>query len=170
MDPNWLKEFKENSIYRLDESERMIGRALEILPTERFWEQPNPSSNSVGNLLLHLCGNLRQYVVSGLGGAPDHRNRTREFLPQPNLGQQETWALFTGTLAEVRQAIHQAGEEEYLKVRSVQGFRLSGLGMVLHAVEHLSYHTGQIAYAVKAWENKDLGFYDAMDLNVKNED
>ena len=168
MEPEWLIEFKSNSRYRIEESVRMLRKALDQLPEHRFWQRPNPASNAPGHLLLHLSGNMRQYVVSGLGGAEDTRVRTREFEPVSKPAQDEVWNRFSATVSEVIKTLEQAGPDAYLEYKTVQGFRMSGMGMVLHAVEHLSYHTGQIAYAVKAWENKDLGFYDGTDLNITN--
>lgn len=165
----WLADFKSNAIYRIEESTRMIRKALDHLPESAFWWRPNPASNAVGHLLLHLCGNMRQYVVSGLGGAPDVRERAMEFEPEAKPTPEETWQKYLETVAEVTQSIRLARKEAYLKERTVQGFRMSGIGMVLHAVEHLSYHTGQIAYAVKAKQNQDLGFYQGVDLEQKND-
>ena len=54
-------------------------------------------------------------------------------------------------------------------MRSVQGFNFSGIGILVHVVEHLSYHTGQIAFYTKQLKNEQLGFYGDIDLNVKNE-
>lgn len=168
MEPEWLIEFKSNSRYRIEESVRMLRKALDQLPEYRFWQRPNRASNAPGHLLLHLSGNMRQYVISGLGGAEDTRVRAREFEPESEPSPGVVWQLFFETVSQVIQTINQAGPEAYLTYKTVQGFRMSGMGMVLHAVEHLSYHTGQIAYAVKASENKDLGFYDGTDLDVTN--
>lgn len=166
--PNsWSEEFKSQALYRMDESMRMLGICLERLEGDRFWTRPNPASNSVGNLLLHLSGNIRQYVISGLGGVPDSRQREAEFEAAEG-PPEKVWQSFAETVSEARKVIRAATDSELLEVRSVQGFRMSGLGMVLHAVEHLSYHTGQIAYAIKAWLDTDLGFYDGVDLNAKN--
>lgn len=169
MKQNWTEEFKSNSLYRIDESVRMLRICVERLDSRGFWERPNPASNSIGNLLLHLSGNMRQYVVSGLGGAPDTRIRDAEFSQDLRQDPEVVWEQFLGTVSEVREVIQKATEAELLTKKWVQGFNLSGLGMVLHAVEHLSYHTGQIAWAVKAAQGSDLGFYDGTDLNLKNQ-
>ncbi len=167
MPKSWSEEFKAQALYRMDESVRMLGICLDRLPSDRFWMRPNPASNSVGNLLQHLSGNIRQYAISGLGGLPDDRQRDAEF-EDGNASPELVWQAFSETVSEAQNVIRAATESELLEVRSVQGFRMSGLGMVLHAVEHLSYHTGQIAYALKAWLDTDLGFYDGVDLNAKN--
>ena len=169
MKQSWIEEFVSNSLYRFDESVRMLEICMGYLDEDSFWDRPNPASNSIGNLLLHLAGNIRQYVISGLGGAADTRVRDAEFSKGLRHDPQEVWDAFLGTVNEAREAIKRATEAELLGKKYVQGFHLSGMGMVLHAVEHLSYHTGQIAWAIKAARDTDLGFYDGTDLNLKNE-
>lgn len=163
------KDFKENSIFRIRESMRMLQICRDISTPEMFWFSPNLASNSIGNLLLHLCGNMRQYVISGLGGAPDARQREEEFRKDLSREPDVVWGLFLNTVNEVLSVIENADTNQLSSKKWVQGFHLSGLGMVLHAVEHLSYHTGQIAWILKAHQNCDLGFYTGMDLNIKNQ-
>lgn len=161
--------FRGEAIYRMEESVRMIRICLSTLDDTDFWYRPNGASNAVGQLLLHLSGNIRQYLLSGLGGRPDTRERQREFdFPAPE-DRQQTEDRFFGVVMEAIALIRRVPEADLLQKRRVQGFELSGLGMVLHAVEHLSYHTGQIAYLTKMRKDRDLGFYDGIDLNVHNE-
>jgi uncharacterized damage-inducible protein DinB len=72
------------------------------------------------------------------------------------------------TLHQAVEVIQKTEAKEYIKIRKVQGFTLSGVGVVLHAVEHFSYHVGQIAFWVKQLTNQDLGFYKNVDLNQSN--
>lgn len=164
-----IDDFKENSIFRLAEAQRMLHICKPLISEKKFWKKPNGVSNSIGNLLLHLCGNMRQYVICGLGNIADTRVRDMEFAENTNLNSQFVWEKFDETIQHVKQTVNNASESDLLNKKFVQGFHLSGLGMVLHAVEHLSYHTGQIALTVKLYENQDLGFYDGIDLNTKNE-
>lgn len=166
---DWLEAFKTSCVFRLSESLRMLEICREQLEEEYFWARPNPSSNSIGNLLLHLSGNLKQYLLSGLAGAQDTRERDREFLAEPQGSSKEVWELFLGTLDKGIQAVQAASAETLLRSRTVQGFELTGMGMVVHAVEHLSYHTGQIAFALKLRNDQDLGFYKGVDLNIHND-
>ena len=129
----------------------------------------NGASNSVGNLVLHLCGNITQYVLSSLGGQPDHRARDAEFAATGGLTKQQLGEKLAATTSEAARIMARATETELLRVRSVQGFQLSGIGIVVHVTEHYSYHTGQIAFWTKQLKNKDLGFWADKDLNVKNE-
>lgn len=165
---DWREDFVRNAKLRMDESMRMIRKSLEQLSEEEIWKKRNRSSNSVGNLMLHLCGNISQYIISSLGGNPDLRERDKEFSVSGNMNKTDLLSSLEEVIDQSSEIIASADEQEYLRVREVQGFSLSGLGVVLHVVEHLSYHTGQIAYWTKLLKDKDLGFYDGFDLNTKN--
>ena len=160
-------EFVQQACYRMDESTRMLRTALDELPEADLWKRPNTASNSVGNLILHLCGNIRQYAISALGGAEDSRQRDAEFAARGGFDKAALLDNLLTTVTEARETIARADAENLLRERSVQGFLLSGMGIVLHVVEHYSYHTGQIAFWTKLLRDKDLGFYAGMDLNVK---
>lgn len=164
-----IKEFAENALYRLDESTRMISIAFDALDEEQIWLRPNESSNSIGNLILHLCGNITQYAISSLGETEDIRDRDSEFETSSGLSKKELLNKLSNTVTMAKSTIENTTLERWLKKREVQGFTFSGIGVVLHVVEHYSYHTGQIAFWVKQLNNAPLGFYDGMDLNIKNE-
>lgn len=165
-----INEFRTNACYRLDESTRMVKRALEEVSSEEMWKKPNSELNSIANLILHLQGNMTQYVLSSLGRKPDNRERDLEFQQDSGLSKEQLLAGLLSVVEQVKKTINVCSESEYLRHRDVQGFNFSGVGVVLHAVEHYSYHTGQIAFWVKYLKNRDLGFYDNMDLNIKNEE
>ncbi len=164
----WQEEFAKNANYRIDESLRMIRRSLDQLDENDIWLRPNPVSNSVGNLLSHLCGNLTQYGIASLCGYPDIRERHLEFSVSGGLTKSQLLEKLEKIVAEVKNGIDSCSIEELLRVRDVQTFKMSGLGVVMHLVEHLSYHTGQIAFWTKILKNKDLGFYDGIGLNSNN--
>jgi len=135
-----------------------IAACLRRLSAEQIWWRPNPASNSVGNLVLHLEGNVRQWIVSGLGGMPDRRVRDLEFS--------ETGPILPGTLiARLRRAVTDAGRvmdkldgEALARSYSIQGFRVTGLRAVFHVAEHFSHHAGQIILLTKSLVGKDLKF------------
>lgn len=164
-----IEELVKNALYRMDESTRMIKKSLEAITEEETWQKPNEALNSIGNLVLHLCGNMSQYIISSLGDTEDFRNRDKEFNTQGGLTKNELVKKLEDTVDDAKRVIFDARPEQLVKIRSVQGFSFSGVGVIMHAVEHYSYHTGQIAFWVKLMKNKDLGFYDGMDLNTKNE-
>lgn len=164
-----IEEFVQNSLYRLDESTRMNTISLQQLSEEDIWKRPNGSLNSVGNLLLHLCGNITQYVISSLGGQEDLRERDLEFETRSGYTKSALLEKLNETVEKAKRIINDSKIEQFIRKRDVQGYYFSGIGVVLHAVEHYSYHTGQIAFYTKLLKNTDLGFYDGQDLNLRNE-
>ncbi|MBQ4915178.1 DUF1572 family protein [Maribacter sp. MMG018] len=163
-----IEELVKNALYRMDESTRMIQKSLVDVSEEELWLKPNESLNSIANLILHLCGNISQYIISSLGENEDVRQRDAEFSATGGLTKTEVLDKLVETVDTAKRIIFDANTDQLLKVRSVQGFTFSGVGVILHAVEHYSYHTGQIAFWVKQLKNKDLGFYSDIDLNIKN--
>jgi len=170
MEEKLREEFVQNALYRLDESTRMNTISLGQLAEDDVWKRPNESLNSVGNLILHLCGNITQYVISSLGESEDKRARDVEFSTTSGYSKKELLDKLIETVDLAKRVIFDSSLEQLLKIRSVQGFSFSGIGVVLHAVEHYSYHTGQIAFWTKQLKNKDLGFYEGVDLKIKNKD
>jgi len=164
------QEFKIQCVSYFEANTPRIEKCLAELSEADIWLRPNGASNSVGNLILHLCGNITQYILSSLGGGPDHRTRDAEFATEGGFTKQQLWEKLEATTTEAARIIGEVSEAELLRVRSVQGFQLSGIGIVVHVVEHYSYHTGQIAFWTKQLKNKDLGFYAGLDLNVPNSD
>tara|TARA_R110000823_G_scaffold152255_4_gene283190 strand:- start:392 stop:910 length:519 start_codon:yes stop_codon:yes gene_type:complete len=163
-----IEELVKNALYRMDESTRMIKKSLSDISEDEVWQKPNPSLNSIANLMLHLCGNISQYVISSLGETEDKRKRDAEFSVTDGLTKTELLKKLEDVVDTAKRVIFDAKPDQLVKVRSVQGFSFSGVGVIMHAVEHYSYHTGQIAFWVKQLKNNDLGFYDGMDLNKKN--
>lgn len=148
------------------ECQPRIVRCLGELTDEEIWRRPNEQSNSVGNLVLHLCGNIRQWVISTLGGEADHRRRSEEFAERGPIAKEELIAKFNETLDRAREVIRGLDLSALTEKRWVQGNEESVVSIIVHVCEHLSYHTGQIAYYVKAGKGIDLAFYGGVDLNV----
>ena len=152
-----------------------INAALETLSDEQVWRRPNESSNSVGNLLLHLSGNVRQWVVAGVGAAEDTRDRAQEFAARGQIGKSELLDLLKTTLEEA-DAVLAKIESEYIAARSdaplqrvckPQAFEVTVLDAIFHVVEHFSYHTGQIIFAAKWMAEGQVSFYDDRRLNLE---
>jgi uncharacterized damage-inducible protein DinB len=164
-----IQEFAIQIAHHMELNTPRIEKTLAELTEAELWQRPNAHSNSVGNLLLHLCGNITQYVHASLGGQPDHRVRDAEFVAEGGLDKAALLAKLCSTVSQATQIIRTASREEMMRERTVQGFKMSGIGISVHVCEHYSYHTGQIAFWVKLLKNKDLGFYAGMDLNAPNE-
>lgn len=163
------QEFISQAVFRMEENTPRIRKCLLLLDDKEVWQKPNSEMNSIGNLVLHLCGNITQYIISSLGNNPDNRIRDLEFSATGGLTRDELKDKITDTVTKAVAVMMQTTGEELTKVRMVQGFQLSGIGIIMHVVEHYSYHTGQIAFWTKQLKQKDLGFYKGVDLNVKNE-
>lgn len=162
-------EFKAQITFRMGENIPRIEKCLTQLSEEEIWQTPNGNLNSVANLILHLCGNTTQYIISSIGGEEDKRIRDEEFAAKSGYTKAQLGKKFSDTVTKACDVINAASPEELMRERFVQGFKLTGMGNAIHVAEHLSYHTGQIAFLTKLLKNKDLGFYANMDLNVKNE-
>jgi len=163
-------EFISNCCYRLDESLRMIKISLDTISEEQVWQKPNESLNAIGNLLLHLCGNMTQYGIASLNETVDERQRDVEFSTKGGFTKKELLKKLETTVNEVKKTLQNTSAERLVSLKKVQGFEFSGIGNSIHLVEHFSYHTGQIAFWVKLLNNKPLGFYDGLDLTVLNDD
>ena len=168
MTENLVKEFIEESIDRIDQNTPKIFKCLNELEEADIWRRHNNESNSVGNLILHLCGNITQYIISSLGGEEDTRERHKEFSTTDGYSKIELSGKLDSTIEKAKDIIKNIDSENLLRKRYVQGFLLSGMGIIIHVVEHYSYHTGQIAFWTKLLKSKDLGFYKGVDLNKKN--
>ncbi len=145
-----------------------IRKCLAQLDEAEIWHRPNAEVVAVGNLVLHLCGNVRQNIVCGLGGAPDDRVRDREFAETGPLPAAELLARLDRVMADVDGALDRLDPASLLEVRRVQGFEESALSILVHVIEHFSYHVGQMTYYVKSKKAVDMGYYAGVDLNAKN--
>jgi uncharacterized damage-inducible protein DinB len=154
------QEFIARSRYHLSEDFLpKIERCLERLSDEQIWWRPNDQSNSIGNLVLHLCGNARQWIVCGVGGAADARNRDAEFAQREKIPRGELSSLLKRTVTDVDRTLVQLAASELLERRTIQGSEVSVLEAIFHVVEHFSMHTGQILMLTKMLTNADLAFY-----------
>lgn len=168
MENNFYSEFNEQSIDRMDQNTRKIESCMNELDETDIWFYANRHVNSVGNLILHLSGNIRQYIISSLGEEPDIRERDLEFSTRGGYTKTELFSKLRDTVEKAKDVIANLSEENLLRKRSVQGFIYSGIGNIVHVTEHYSYHTGQIILLTKLFKNMDMGFYSGVNLNKRN--
>lgn len=168
--------FLRHARFRLREDYPVkINSALATLTDEQIWWRPNEASNSIGNLILHLCGNVRQWIIAGVGGAVDARDRDREFGESRRLSRDDLLALLTTTLNEVDEVLTKLESEITASQTDAplqrecvpQGFAQTVLDAVFHVVEHFSYHTGQIVFIAKLLAAERIRFYDDRQLDVR---
>lgn len=167
---NVYKEIITQAIRHFNENTDKVLHCLNQLSEEEVWQRPNKASNSVGNQVLHLCGNITQYAVSSLGQREDFRDRDREFSATGGIDKSTLEEKLLETVQVAIATFEKLPEAELMRVRSVQGFDYTGIAVMMHVVEHYSYHTGQIAFWTKLLKDKSLGFYDRIDLNIKNKE
>jgi uncharacterized damage-inducible protein DinB len=135
-----------------------ISKCLQQLSEDEIWWRPNPASNSIGNLVLHLSGNMRQWIIAGLGGAPDLRKRDEEFSEQGPLPRQKLIRELQNTVKESCRVVARLSPQDLLRHYTIQGFDVTGYSATADVLAHFAYHSGQIFYVTKLRRSKDLGF------------
>lgn len=168
MENIFRKEFIDQCLKSMDENTSKIKTCMNQLDEKDIWFRHNEHVNSIGNIILHLCGNIRQYIISSLGGAPDIRERDLEFSTAGRFTNAELTAKWRDTIREAKTIVAGASPENLLRHRVVQGTEHSGISIIVHVTEHYSYHTGQIIFLTKLYKNIDMGFYTGVDLNKRN--
>jgi hypothetical protein len=136
-----------------------LRKAVEPLGDEQIWWRPNDASNSIGNLILHLNGNVWQWLVASFNRLEDKRDRPAEFSATGDLSASDLLARLGQTLDEAAKVLARLTQEELLATWHIQGYTVSGLAAVYQVVEHFGLHHGQIVYITKMQEGRDLGFY-----------
>lgn len=143
----------------MGESMPRIKKCLSLLNEEEVWHRPNENVVSVGNLILHLCGNARQWILSGVGGQEDHRNRDAEFAETGPLAKDQLILQMDLLAEEMRKVLKTIEPDTLMEKRQVQIYEETVLSMLVHVIEHFSYHTGQITLFTKSLKNVDTQYY-----------
>lgn len=168
---NYPEDFKnaltDQVRFRLfEEGVPRIKKCLAQLSDEEIWHRPNENLVSIGNLVLHLCGNVRQWIVAGLGKRKDTRFRQLEFDEIGPVATEKLIADLEKVMAEVETVLTEVTPDSLLEKHLVQGiFEETGVSILVHVVEHFSYHVGQIARDTKMIKNMDVEFYGGIDLD-----
>lgn len=155
------EEFVEASrVFLRDDYLPKILRCIEQMSDEDLWWRPNEVSNSAGNLVLHLCGNLRQWIVSSIGGVEFNRDRDAEFSARGPVPKSELIASLKLVAREVDLVLVKVESERLPQKVHIQKYDVSTLQAIYHVIEHFSYHLGQILYIYKLRTGTDPRFYD----------
>jgi hypothetical protein len=126
-----------------------IRHCVEQLSDEQVWWRSRDDMNSVGNTLLHLTGNIRQWIVGGLGGEPDHRDRPAEFSARATVTRYDLVTRLEDTIARATGVLRGLPAEDWQRVRRIQGFNTTGLGAAVDSVAHFRGHTQEIVYMTR---------------------
>ncbi|HKY19716.1 MAG TPA: DinB family protein [Vicinamibacterales bacterium] len=137
-----------------------IEQCLDRLSVDDIWWRPNESSNSIGNLILHLCGNVQMWIIGGVGNLPFERNRQMEFDERQHIPADELRRRLTRVVEHADAVISAVGAEDLLSRRQIQGYDVTLLEAIYHVVEHFSMHTGQIIVLSKARVAQDLKLWE----------
>jgi Protein of unknown function (DUF1572) len=128
----------------LGECTAKIGHCVNQLSDEQIWWRPAASLNSIGNLMLHLCGNLEQWIVSGIGGAADTRRRPAEFAERGPMPKSVLVDKLTRVVAAAQQTLARSNPAELARERTIQGFTTTGWGAIFHSVPHFNGHAQEV--------------------------
>jgi uncharacterized damage-inducible protein DinB len=159
MEDSLHRLFLDCSVRRLELSFSHLEACLGKLTGEQVWARGTENENAIGNLVLHLAGNVRQWIVSGVGGAPDIRERDGEFAARCGSSIPDLKECLRGTVAEAAAVIVAVTPERLAERVTIQKYEVSVLEAIYHVVEHFSLHTGQIIFATKLLTGSDMGFY-----------
>ena len=151
--------FLDYSARKLRQNVDRLDKCLARLTEDQIWSREHESENAVGNLLLHLAGNVRQWIISGVGEVPDRRDRDSEFNARTGPVKAELLAGLRDTVEEACRVIEPLTSERLNAVVHVQKYDVSVLEAIYHVVEHFGQHTGQIIFATKLLTGEELGFY-----------
>ena len=145
-----------------------MARALEALPPGDLWWRPHPDAIAFGTILLHLEGNVRQWILSGMGDHPDDRDRASEFSAEDGPPGDELLRKLEATVRAAADRIGGMDAEALDATYRIQGGDVRGLAAVYHVVEHFAWHTGQAVWIAKtrAGRGHGVAFYDDARVNA----
>ncbi len=159
MDENPGALFLKYSVDKLCQLGARVRECLGRLTGEQIWQRGCGNENAVGNLILHLCGNARQWIGHGVAGKPDIRKRDHEFDARGEIERADLTARLDAVISEAIADLRNVTPERLGERVKIQGFELSVLEAIYHVVEHFSQHSGQIIFMTKQFTGEDLGFY-----------
>lgn len=162
-------DFLTTAADKLAENVDRIEACLTELPLQSLWSRDSENENAIGNLLLHLEGNVRQWILSGVGVEPDTRDRPAEFSARTGADASVLFGKLHNTVAEAVNLIRSLPHHRLAEKLSVQGYDTTVLSAIFHVVEHFSGHTYQIILLTKRFTGKDLGFYGYLDETGRKE-
>jgi uncharacterized damage-inducible protein DinB len=151
--------FLKFSVDKLGQLAERIVVCLGNLNEDQIWARGRDNENAIGNLALHLAGNVRQWIISSLGDYPDSRDRDSEFASRGGVNGAELTRNLRATVEQASRIISGLNTAQLTRMYEIQQYPVSGVEIVYHVVEHFAQHTGQIIFATKMLTGEDLGFY-----------
>jgi uncharacterized damage-inducible protein DinB len=151
--------FLKFSAEKLEQLHGRIQDCLARLTPDQVWTRNSDNENAVGNLVLHLSGNVRQWIGSGVAGLLDNRQRDAEFDARGGMAPTELTELVKTRVAEAADIIRAVPAVRLTERITPQGYDVTVLEAIAHVVEHFSMHTGQIILLTKMLTGEDLAYY-----------
>ncbi len=161
-----VRDLLEAAARKLEQDMRQIGRCAGLLSEQEFWSRANEHCNSVGVLVLHLAGNVRQWILGGVAGRAVERDRPAEFAARGPAPVGPAIEALKQTVRDAVAVIRGVRSAQAPEPRTIQGYRVSVLLAVFHVAEHFSFHTGQVVHMTKVLRDVDLSLYDAQGQQV----
>ena len=151
--------FIDFSCDKLKQLSERIQDCLGRLSYEQVWRRSGDHDNSIGNLVMHLCGNLGQWIGSGVGGRPDARNRDAEFAARGDIQPAELSHRLNAAVSDALAIIREISAKRLAETVEIQKYHITVIEAVYHVVEHFAQHAGQVIFATKLMTGQDLGYY-----------
>lgn len=156
MDNEIATVFVDYSCRKLEEMTGCVTTCLTKLTEEQLWERHGEHENAIANLVLHLCGNARQWIMHGVGGAEDVRQRDLEFSTRSGLNREALIELFTSTITEAKAIISATTPERLFEITHPQGRTVKVMEAIYQVVGHVQQHVGQMVLLTKQMTGRDL--------------
>ena len=153
------RAFLDFSASKLQQLASRIDTCLAQLSDDQVWARGGDHENAAGNLVLHLCGNVRQWIIASIGGEPDARQRDAEFAARGGMSTRDLRERLSSTVAQATAVIERVTAQRLMDRLVIQGYEASVMDAIYHVVEHFAMHTGQIIFVTKMLTGTDLGFY-----------
>lgn len=157
--PSMEATFLKFSADKLDQLAARIQVCLQKLDEDQIWMRGSENQNAIGNLVLHLCGNMRQWIIAKIGGQTDERSRDAEFAARGGMTIPELAAHLRANVSQAVEILRTLPPHRLAERVRVQAYEVTVLEAIYHVVEHFAQHTGQILFAAKLHTGEDLGFY-----------
>lgn len=151
--------FLDTAVRNLEQSCGRIQECLDKLGEDQIWVRGSENENAIGNLVLHLCGNVRQWIGFGIGGRTDVRMRDREFNARGGAERSDLKERLRATVEDATAILRAADPDSLTRKVTIQNYEVTALEAIFHCVSHFGQHTGQIILLTKAFTHEDLGFY-----------
>ncbi len=155
--------FLSYSLDKMEQMRKQVRDCVQGLSEEQIWQRSGDNANSIGNLLLHLAGNIRQWIGHGVGGLADIRERDKEFAARGGRSTAEVLGLFEKTVEDAMGVLQKLPRERLTERTKPQNRDVAILEAIYQVVGHLQLHVGQIIFATKQMTGKDLGFFKPTD-------